>query len=224
MKSIIAFLKTYFLFGFQILMAWGFTIPQLIRSSKSTEGMTITWSLFCLVFSLVNIFLAIGAYRQMRTQKASQLVIVYANWIVLWLAMLVVICLKGTWSTTDSILSVVVVSAVIYVLSTRRKETLTATLTEPITRGIISLIVKSTPQLYIAYCIIHAKSNTGLAGATLLIGHITVCTRIAEILVSALARKEDGSRNWSRHNVGLFISELGNELTWCVTTLVWFMY
>lgn len=185
--------------------------------------MTITWSLFCSVFVLVNLFLAIGGHKQARTNKSIQLIIVYANWLVLWLAMLAVISVKGTWSNTDSLLSAIVCIGVMCILALRKQNTLTLTLSEPITRGMISVIVKSTPQLYIAYCIIHAGSNDGLAGATLLIGHLTVCIRIIEVL-SAVMVKKDGKLNWSRHNIGLLISEAGNEVTWCVTTLVWFMY
>jgi hypothetical protein len=206
------------LFWFQLVMAWAFTIPQIIRSFHSTAGMTITWSMFCTSFVLVNLFLALGAYRQSNSRKAGQVVWVYINWLVLWFAMLVLVCIKGRWMRSDSLLTVVVLVSVMVLLVIRRKESLVATISEPITRGIVSLMVKSIPQLYIGYCIMSAGRNTGLAGMTLTIGHITVCTRAVEIFITA---RQDG---WNRKNVGLFISETGNELTWLVTTAVWLAY
>lgn len=206
------------LFGFQILMAWWFTIPQVIRSFSSTAGMTITWSLFCSVFVTVNLFLALGAYKESKSRKALQVVLVYTNWLALWVAILVPTILHGTWKKSDTTMSQLIVVSVAILMVIRRKESLKVTFTEPVTRGLISLIVKGVPQLYIAYCIIGAGSNKGLSGITLTIGHITVCTRILEI---CLAAKQDG---WNRKNLGLFVSEAGNELTWWVTTVVWLLY
>lgn len=205
------------LFWFQFLMAWVFTVPQVIRSFSSTAGMTITWSMFCLAFVSINLFLARGAYQQSKSRKALQVMLVYINWFVLWLMMLVPMCIYGIWTRSDSLMTIMVLVGVVVIMVIRRKESLVTTISEPITRGIISLIVKSTPQLYIAYCIIKARSNSGLSLITLVVGHITVCTRIVEIY---LAARQDG---WNKKNVGLFISETGNELTWCVTTLVWCM-
>lgn len=206
------------LFWFQLIMAWSFTVPQIVRSLHSTGGMTITWSLFCSLFVLINLFLAWGAYRQSKSRKALQIVLVYANWQILWIVMFVIISLKGVWTRDDTVVTVILVLAVMVLLAIRRKESLVATVSEPITRGIMSLIVKSTPQLFIAYCIVKSGSNDGLAGMTLTIGHITVLARVAEICIAA---KQDG---WNRKNVGLAISETGNELTWCVTTAAWLAY
>jgi len=206
------------LFWFQLSMAWAFTVPQVIRSFHSTRGMTITWSLFCAAYVLVNLLLAHGAYEQSRSRKAGQVVLVYLNWLVLWLVMLAVVSVKGNWVFRDTLLSAIVTIALVILLLVRRQDSLKATITEPITRGLTSLILKSTPQLYIGYCIIRAGHNDGLAGLTLFIGHITVCSRILEIL---LAAKQDG---WNRKNIGLMISEAGNELTWLVTTAIWLAY
>lgn len=206
------------LFWFQLVMAWSFTVPQIVRSLHSTGGMTITWSVFCSLFVLINLFLALGAYRQSASRKALQIVLVYTNWLILWIILFVIISLKGVWTRDDTIVTILIVIAVIILLVIRRKESLIATISEPITRGTMSLIVKSAPQLFIAYCIVKSGRNDGLAGITLLIGHITVLARVAEICIAA---KQDG---WNRKNIGLAISETGNELTWCVTTTAWLAY
>lgn len=224
MNRLVSFLKTYTLFGLQIFMAWVFALPQVICSFKSTAGMPITWSFLCTVFAVVNLFLAIGAYRIQKTNKSGQLIFVYSNWVLLFGSMFVAIALNKSWTVTDTILVAVVVLGSALVISVRWGGGILSTVTEPITRGIISLIVKSIPQLYVGYCIIHDGANTGLPWQTLLVGHITVCIRIGEIFFSAMTKGVGGQHNWSRHNIGLLISEVGNEITWCVTTVIWSLY
>ena len=206
------------LFGFQLLMAWAFTVPQVIRSFYSTAGMTITWTMFCLAFVIINLFLAYGAYEQSRSRKAIQIVVVYANWFVLWFILFSIICVKGTWVMKDTVLTWLIIFSLVVLLVVRRRESLVATFSEPITRGIIGLILKGVPQLFIGYCIINAGRNDGLSGFTLAIGHVVVSARLFEI---CLAARQDG---WHRKNIGMLISELGNEISWLVTTAIWFMY
>jgi hypothetical protein len=174
--------------------------------------------MFCTAFVLVNLFLALGAYKQSKSRKALQVVLVYINWLALWFTMLISLSFNVKWMKSDSVLTILVIISLAILLVLRRRESLIATISEPITRGLVSLIVKSVPQLYIAYCIIHAGSNTGLAGITLAIGHATVCLRAIEIYIAA---KENG---WNRNNIGLFISETGNESTWLITTIAWIAY
>src|SRR3989344_1773488 len=185
------------LFWFQLIMAWAFTVPQVIRSLESTAGMTITWTVFCLAFVLINLFLAIGAYKQSMSRKAGQVVLVYINWLVLWTVLFGIIAMNGTWFQQDTVLSALIIASVGALLVIRRKESLVATVSEPITRGIMALLLKSVPQLFIGYCIIIAGRKDGLAGATLAIGHITVCTRLVEIW---LAARQEG---WEKKNQGL---------------------
>jgi len=206
------------LFWFQLVMAWAFTVPQVIRSLSSTAGMTITWTMFCSAFVLINLFLALGAYRQSKSRKAGQVVLVYANWLILWMTLLVIICIKGQWFAKDTVLTGLILASLAALLVVRRRESLVATISEPITRGFVALLLKSVPQLFIGYCIIVAGRKDGLAGLTLIIGHITVCTRLAEIVLTA---RQDG---WTRRNIGLLIGETGNELSWLVTTTIWMLY
>lgn len=217
MEKFTNFLKAYSLFGLQILLAWGFTVPQVVRSFKSTTGMTITWYLFCSVFVIINIFLAIGAYKKLKNLKSRQIIAIYANWLVLWLTLLVILCIRGTWLWKDSVVSVLIIASVTVLLLVRRKESLVATISEPITRGIVSLLFKSVPQLFLGYCIMSAGSRRGLVWSTLLIGHITVFIRIAEIIIAARSKKG----GWNKENIGLMISEAGNEISWMFTTVVW---
>ena len=206
------------LFVFQITMAWAFTVPQVIRSLNSTAGMSITWTMFCSLFVLINLFLALGAYEQSKSRKALQVMLVYANWMILWMTLFVIIAMKGVWIWKDTLLSIMIIVGLLVLLALRRKNTLVDTVSEPITRGIIALLLKSVPQLFIAYCIIAAGRKDGLSGATLTIGHITVCTRLAEIFIAA---RQDG---WNMRNKGLLIGEAGNEISWIVTTSVWLCY
>jgi uncharacterized protein with PQ loop repeat len=206
------------LFGFQLVMAWIFTVPQVVRSFQSTAGMTITWTMFCSLFVLINLFLAIGAYQQSKSRKALQVVIVYGNWLVLWLTLFATISVKGSWYFQDTVLTAIIVLCTMVLLAVRWRQTVVATVSEPITRGIVALFLKSVPQLFIAYCIIRAGKSDGLSGVSLIIGHITVCTRLAEII---LAARQDG---WNKKNVGMLVSESGNEISWLCTTVAWLVY
>src|ERR1035437_5188531 len=107
------------LFWFQLIMAWAFTVPQAIRLFSSTAGMTITWAMFCSTFSLINLFLARGAYLQSRSRKAGQVVLVYANWFFLWLTLFVFICIKGVWFPKDTILSLLILVSLVALLFVR---------------------------------------------------------------------------------------------------------
>jgi hypothetical protein len=216
-------------FGLQFGAAWVFTVPQFVRSFTSTAGMTTTWSLLCAIFCLVNLTIAVTGYRQAKTKtrKGWQLITVYANWVVLWSAMLVSMLINGHWTTNDTLVTSLVVISVSVMLGFKmlisrfagEKVSLRSAFMEPITRGIISLIVKSTPQLFIAFCIYRAGSNSGLIWSALLIGHITVCLRIAEIWLGV---RQD--RHLTKPNKGLLISEIGNEITWLVTTAFWLYF
>ncbi len=206
------------LFWFQIIMAWCFSIPQIHRSFTTTTGMTITWSMLCSIFVTINFFLALSAYWDSGSRKAMQVTLVYANWLLLWATMFVIISLKGYWTKSDTLVTLLVIASLTVLMIVRSKGSVMETFVEPINRGLMSIIVKSTPQLYIAYCIFKAGRNDGLAGMSLVIGHITVIVRAIEIAVTA---KQDG---WTKKNIGLFISETGNELTWMVTTWSWLYF
>ncbi|MBI3633148.1 MAG: hypothetical protein HY226_02545 [Candidatus Vogelbacteria bacterium] len=209
------------LFAVQMALSWMFFVSQFRRAFSTTTGMTMTWALFCSAFVFVNLLLARGNYIESRSRKAWQVRAVYVNWLAIWLAILAPTAYYGTWKYNDSIVSSLILFAVAVLLWFRREKSLKASISEPITRGLVSLITKSVPQLFIAYCIWMAKSNAGLSGVALSIGHATVCIRIAEVYIMAYPGEWS---KWSRNNQGLFISEVGNELTWLVTTFTWLVY
>ncbi len=218
MKTIIQWLKAYLLFGTQIVMACWFIFPLVIKPFHSTEGMSITWTMFGDLFVTVNLVLALSQYQTSRSRDDLRVVIVYIVWIVVWSAGLVSIIINGSWLEKDTIVTVAILVGVLILLGVRWNGSLRATTTEPLTRGFVALLLKSTPQIYLAYCIMSARSHGGLHWQTLLIGHITVITRWIEI---ALAAKKNGL---NRKNLGMIISESGNELSWLAVTWAWFKF
>ncbi len=204
------------LFGFQVIMAWVFTIPQTYKAF-SHQG-TITWALFCFMYVLISLPLAIGGYKEKRSRKSWQVMMIYINFVILWFSFLTVSVLCLSWSVKDSEISCLILLGVSLILFFRKKESFMLTIADPVTKGWLSFGIKSTLQLYVGYLIISTKSSSMLAMTSMVVGHITVSTRIIEVYLTA---SDDG---WSPNKKGLFWSELGNELTWCLTTLAWFMF
>ena len=61
------------------------------------------------------------------------------------------------------------------------------------------------------------RGGAGLAGAAVITGHITILPRLGQLWFSI---KEAG---WDRNRHGSALSELANEASWLVATLVWLL-
>ncbi len=204
------------LFGLQVILSWMFTIP-LIGKAFAHHG-TITWPMFCLIYVLINLFLAIGAYTDKPSRKLWHVMMLYINFTILWFAFLLTCLFRVSWSLEDSEVTVFVLMGIFSILFLRKKESFVQTILDPVTRGWLSFGIKSTLQVYVGYMIVSTKNNTMLPLTGLIAGHITVLMRTAEVY---LAARKSG---WQLNNKSLFWSELGNEFTWCLTTLAWFKY
>ena len=78
------------------------------------------------------------------------------------------------------------------------------------------MFFKAIPQLALAYKIF-MRGGAGLAGAAVITGHITILPRLGQLWFSI---KEAG---WDRNRHGSALSELANEASWLVATLVWLL-
>ncbi len=203
------------LFGLQIILSLGFITPQIIKGFAGYG--TITWPLFCFVYVFFNVLLAVGAHKEKRSRKSWQLLGIYSTFSVFWMVYLLVLLFKVPWSEKDTVITICVLACIVFILFTRKKGTMFATITDPITRGWLSFAIKSSLQIYLAYRILTSGSRAELALTSLLVGHITVSLRLVEIYIAA---RTDG---WNQHYKGMFWGEFGNELTWCFTTMVWFL-
>jgi hypothetical protein len=82
-------------------------------------------------------------------------------------------------------------------------------------KGGLAFFCKTTSQLVFALKI-RAVGRGGLAGLTLIMGHITVMSRVGQILCALVANGE-----WEPNLTASLVSELGNEVSWIVVTICW---
>ena len=85
---------------------------------------------------------------------------------------------------------------------------------DPMVKGWLAVFFKAIPQLALAYKI-YLRGGAGLAAAAVITGHITILARLGQLWFSI---QEAG---WDRNRRGSALSELANEGSWIIATLVW---
>lgn len=207
------------LFGSQLVIGVLFASSRILRVHKTLNGVLLSEFILVQAFALLGLWLAIAANRAQRSRIAIQSVAIYVFWSVALAA-----CIASTltsrsgayrWSGTDTTALVVGALGAILVISIGRAQSLTVR--DPMVRGWIALVLKGWPQLALGFKIFQ-ESGAGLPLLALTLGHVTILIRLMQL---AMAIKEAG---WDRNRRGLFLSELGNELTWCVTTAAWILF
>lgn len=203
-------------FAFQIVMAYFFAIPQVMRMFVDVRGVTITWLLFAGVFVALNLWLSAKSYRTTRSRTGFQTLAIYTNWTVLVTILVIISFMKCTWTEQDSLVSsLIIVAAVAVTIGAIMSK---KSLADPSVRGLLVGLFRMVPHLYLSYVIIHAGSAGGVASKTIVAANITASARIFT-LVSA-GRKS----GWDKSMKASLFSELTNEGSWLVVTLVWFLF
>ncbi len=202
--------------AFQIIMAYYFAIPQIERMFVSVKGVTINWLLCASVFIFLNLFLSVGSYRKTHERAVLQTIIIYGNWVVLLVPMVIITFVKCSWTSTDSlILSLIMISAIAVVIWGKVSG---RDLKDSLVRGLLVGLFRVVPHCYLAYCIFNAGSSDGISGNTVLAGNITATSRVLTLYLSG--RKS----RWEKGVKASFIAECANEGSWIVTSLMWFVY
>ncbi len=202
------------LFGVQIIctLVWG--VSQCYRMMTTAQGVSVSWFVCWEVFLVLNLVLCVRAHRNQPSRVTLQTITSYVLWTIVATLCLIVMVWKGTgeWNERDTwtmILAAVGIAATLIVAHNRQ-----LTIADPIVKGYLALFFKAVPQLAFAYNML-VLGGDGLAGMTVIAGHITVSTRIGQLWFSI---KEAG---WDRNRIGSAISEVGNELSWIIATIVW---
>jgi hypothetical protein len=89
-------------------------------------------------------------------------------------------------------------------------------LSDPMIRSAFAILCKSLPQIVMAFEI-WQTGGRGLPGAAVVIGNFTITLRIFQVV---FAVREAG---WERNRSWLLVSEIFNELSWALVSVVWFM-
>ena len=188
---------------------------------KTTQGVNVSWFVSWEVFLGLNIWLANDAYRAQPSEGTKRTFKIYLWWMVMITINTVLMFYLGgvaTWDQYDTLtMKLVAIGAVMaigYGLS--QSLGLLGSIKDPIIRGVLALVFKAVPQFILAYKM-YQIDGSGLALLTVVNGHITVLTRIGQLVLTI---RESG---WDRNCVGSAISEVGNELSWAIVTLVWIL-
>jgi len=204
------------LFYIQIFSALGFGIAQGVLMMTTTEGVSMTWLSFWGVFLLINLSLSIRAHQIQPSRITRQTVITYATWtsmmvldtaIYLWQEDVI-------WSAIDTWTSVIALTGIGITLLVGNRNRLA--ITDPLVRGYLAVFFKGVPQLTLAFNILMV-GGSGVSIFGILTGHITICSRLGQILMSL---REAG---WDRNRQGSAISEIANEGSWIAVTIAWFI-
>jgi hypothetical protein len=202
------------LFGVQIVGAIIFGGSQFLRMLTTSQGVSISWYGAWEVFLILNLVLALRSHRNQASRVTLQTIMSYVLWLVVVNLDLGTMIAKntGTWNerdTTTTLFALVGVATVL-IISKRRQ----LAITDPLVRGYLAIFFKALPQLILAYNMLVMGGN-GLAGVTIIAGHITVLTRLGQLWFSI---REAG---WDRNRLGSAIAELANEISWMIVTIVW---
>lgn len=202
------------LFGVQVICTLTFGGAQFIRMLSTTKGVSVSWFAFWLVFLVVNLALAIKAHRNQPSRVTLQTIGSYALWVLMVVGDLGVMIIRGngTWDHNDTITAIITLTGVAVVLAVA--SIMKLGISDPIVKGHLAIFFKAIPQLTLAYKIFMV-GGAGLAGLTVIMGHITVLTRLGQLIFSI---REAG---WDRNRRGSAISEAANEGSWIITTIAW---
>lgn len=207
-------LTTDALFGVQLLFTFIFGGSQFYRMLTTRQGVNLTWFVSWLIFLLLNLALCIRAHKNQPSRVTLQTILSYAAWTVVVAADLAVMLWKGThvWGETDTVTVITVGLGVALTVGLAFR--LELGLVDPMVKGWLAVFFKAIPQLALAYKI-YMRGGAGLAAAAVITGHITILARLGQLWFSI---KEAG---WDRNRRGSALSELANEISWLIATLVW---
>ena len=205
-----------FLFAIQAVCALLFGVTQIRRLFDTTQGVSLTWFVFWAIFLGLNLHLAVKAHHAQPSRVTAQTIVIYALWsAVLALALGVLLWRSlGAWFLVDTLNVGLSGLGIVGVLGIARRHQ--RGIADPIVRGWLAVFFKGTPQLTLAWHLTQV-GGAGLAPFAVLAGHFTICLRIGQLYFSI---KEAG---WDRNRMGSAISEIANELSWIVATIVWLL-
>jgi len=187
----------------------------MIRMQETLQGVLIAEFILINAFAAINLRLAIGAHWVKPSRVTRQTVIVYSFWTIMIAVCIISVLATGQykWDGNDTVaitvgalgsFAVVAIGWLGYQLS----------IADPIVRGYLAMVLKSWPQLALAWKI-GTDGGAGLPLLALALGHVTILIRMAQLVFSI---REAG---WDRNRRGSMISEIGNELSWIIVTIVW---
>lgn len=206
-----------FLFYFQLILGIIFGVSQIEHMiNNSTQGLSLSMFIFAFLFVGTNLTLGIGAHRARASAVTKQILIILIIGVIIYFLFSLILAIKAEviWDKNDTITTIIVIIfSLINFLYSRYKK---LRFFDPIIKGNYSLIFKSIPQLFLAYKI-SQNGGSGLGIIFIISFHALTLARIFQIFQSIL------EAGWDRNRIGLAVSEIGNEITWTIVTVVKFI-
>jgi hypothetical protein len=204
------------LFGVQLVFTVIFGGSQFLRMLTTSQGVSVSWYGSWEIFLLLNLVLAIRAHRNLASRVTFQVIMSYAAWVIMVTLDLGVMLAKnmGMWNGRDTVTTICAVTGVAMTLVVASRKHLA--ITDPLVKGYLAIFFKAVPQLILAYNVFMVGGN-GLAAVAIVTGHVTIFIRLGQLFFSI---REAG---WDRNRIGSAISEVANELSWMIVTIIWFI-
>lgn len=202
------------LFLIQMISAVGFIGTQVILMRTTIEGISFTWLAFWGVFLLINLSLSCRAHQLRPSRITLQTVITYGTWtLILALCIAIYIWRESTiWTPVDTWTAGLALGGILLTLVIGHLNKLP--ISDPLVRGYLAVFFKAVPQLALSYHILMV-GGAGMSTFAIVSGHITISSRLGQVLMSL---REAG---WDRNRRGSAISEFANEGTWIIVTIAW---
>lgn len=203
--------KAFWLFWFQVVMAWVLAVPQIISLLHGkTEGLTLTLYVLYEAYLVVSLLLSIESWRANKEDKDRwRTIFIMGQWTVL--VGVIFFCGVGkiAWTSIDTIICCLAGALSIFCVIHF------GGFHDPFAKGWIAVCCKALPQLYISYCMLLAGGADGFPLITLIAGYATAISRWLQI------ESAGQSGGWDRPTKGLRLGELSNVLTCIVMNIVW---
>lgn len=207
------------LFWFQIVCATIFFATQALKMKESTEGNLLSFFLCHFIFAIINLWLSILAYGESEDDGREikmQSVFIYAMW-SLFIGEHFFIALKKmpeVWKYADTITTFIVIIGVFITIVIAGIKKLP--LLDAYVKAGLAVFFKCIPQFALAFSI-YFYGAKGLSGWWILLGNVTIITRIVHLVVS-------NHQGWNRNTRGSLISEIWNEASWAVASIAWIVF
>lgn len=206
-----------FLFYFQLILGIIFGASQIGHMiNNSTQGLSLSMFIFAFLFVSINLTLGIGAHKVKASAVTKQILIILIIGVIVYFLFSLILAIKAevAWDKNDTITTIIVIifSLVNFLYSRYKK----LNFFDPLIKGNYSLIFKSIPQLFLAYKI-SQNGGSGLGLIFIISFHALTLARIFQIFQSI------AEAGWDKNRIGLAVSEIGNEITWTIVTIVKFV-
>ncbi len=207
------------LFWFQIVCAAIFFTAQSLKMLESTQGVSLSYFMWHGIFFVINLSLSIAALKNAAPDEREiklQSVFIYSFWIVIILTHLGIAYfhMDDHWKRTDTVSCWIVSIGVLITTMVANRKNLS--LLDPYVKTSLAIFFKSIPQLALAMTI-YAHGKGGISAWFIIIGQLTISTRLFHICVSNPSKWDA----WDRNARGLFMSEIWSGASWLAIIVAW---